>query len=464
MIDWKPVNIEGYERYRVSKDGAVYGIHGNKLSIQVKSGGGQFVYLRPTKGTYNSNSKVIGVAKLVALTYIPNPNNLPHVIHKDGNRSNNQVSNLAWSYRTDRYNTDSNDSGNKANGGNTRALRVYNLYTMEELLFSSIKEFAEYMAQIYKAKTLKQHFRSINHYLSFKLNCIIYYDYKIVPADTNLSELTKDEVDFNLIDYISLVDICKMYGVDRKTIMQHIQKHNVKLYRQLDDIWVNQKSFDTFIGNVLIADGKVYDRGKYNLQAPDELCQSSHMQLVASNKGGHLAKPIVLTNLINGVHYTFNSLSDCAEYLCKVFKKNKKNSKDLMIQTISKKLHYNSSKYKFFDIQLQDEYIEKEYNIPQPVAKDFKTVPFKSECQRQCLYEELCKSSKYFPYPYALADKEKFSLYELVDVLKLPYSVLVASIEYGVLPVTFVGDTVYVTKSTLVDFINDIRKMNNMYQ
>lgn len=44
----------------------------------------------------DGSTKHFRVHRLVAKYFIPNPNNLPDVNHKDGNKNNNDVSNLEW--------------------------------------------------------------------------------------------------------------------------------------------------------------------------------------------------------------------------------------------------------------------------------------------------------------------------------------------------------------------------------
>ena len=49
----------------------------------------------------NKKRKAFLVHRLIALTYIPNPENKPDINHLDGNPLNNNVSNLEWCTKTE---------------------------------------------------------------------------------------------------------------------------------------------------------------------------------------------------------------------------------------------------------------------------------------------------------------------------------------------------------------------------
>lgn len=90
--------IKDYEgKYYVTSQGDVVNAKGDTLkpTINKKIGYKTVSLWKNNKGS----SKTIH--RLVALAYLPNPNNLPEVNHIDGNKLNNHVDNLEWVTRSE---------------------------------------------------------------------------------------------------------------------------------------------------------------------------------------------------------------------------------------------------------------------------------------------------------------------------------------------------------------------------
>ena len=97
--EWRDIsNYEGI--YRVSNFGRViskqFGNEWRLRKLIVNKDGYNIVTL-----SKNGKTKNFLVHRLVAMTFIPNPNNLPLVEHNDDNRLNNNVNNLSWSTNDD---------------------------------------------------------------------------------------------------------------------------------------------------------------------------------------------------------------------------------------------------------------------------------------------------------------------------------------------------------------------------
>ena len=96
-------NISDFPGYYVTVDGKVYSRKNNRHGYlkdyhllktkYTKHDGRPYVTLRNPKLGIRRLAKV---HRLVALAYIPNPDNKPCVCHKDNNPLNNHVDNLYW--------------------------------------------------------------------------------------------------------------------------------------------------------------------------------------------------------------------------------------------------------------------------------------------------------------------------------------------------------------------------------
>ena len=91
MEIWK--DIEGYENlYQVSNMGRIRSVKTGRIRKSVTySSGYQYVNL-----SKNNSTKIYLIHRLVAKAFLPNPDNLPQVNHKNEQKDCNMVTNLEW--------------------------------------------------------------------------------------------------------------------------------------------------------------------------------------------------------------------------------------------------------------------------------------------------------------------------------------------------------------------------------
>ena len=84
--------IQNYENYFIYDNGDVLNTTTNKM-LKGSIGQHGYKYYRLSK---DNKKKMFYAHRLVAQYFIDNPNNLPVVNHKDGNKLNNTIDNLEW--------------------------------------------------------------------------------------------------------------------------------------------------------------------------------------------------------------------------------------------------------------------------------------------------------------------------------------------------------------------------------
>lgn len=123
-------DIKGYPNYQISNKGRVWNVRTQRMLKPSQKENG---YYQINLVAINGKRKKEYIHRLIALTFIDNPNNYTEVNHIDRDKGNNVLENLEW---CDRKHNMRNTSANKP-------LEVYDLNGNLLYRFGSLVECAE---------------------------------------------------------------------------------------------------------------------------------------------------------------------------------------------------------------------------------------------------------------------------------------------------------------------------------
>ena len=186
---WK--TIEDYPNYEVSSFGTVKNKTTNKILKPSLNCSG---YNRYTL-THNLKNKIVSAHRIVAETFIQNPENKPTVNHKDRNRINNNLENLEWATHLEQ-----NLHKSKSNNIRSHALNVTRICSKTNIVlesYDSLKKASEWVIHNNLSKIKNNDYKSVMSKISAvinnKIHCNTSFGYKwsIHKTDINEDEIWK---------------------------------------------------------------------------------------------------------------------------------------------------------------------------------------------------------------------------------------------------------------------------------
>lgn len=139
------MEIQGYENYLIYEDGRVYSKKRN-IFLKLLLDGDKYYRVtlcKDGKRIYKS------IHRLLALHYIPNPDNKPCIDHIDRNRQNNDICNLRWVTHKENSNNCSISKNNTSGHTNISYVKPKNLWKFQKVgyptkYFKTIDEAIDY--------------------------------------------------------------------------------------------------------------------------------------------------------------------------------------------------------------------------------------------------------------------------------------------------------------------------------
>ena len=139
------MEIQGFNNYLIYDDGLVFNQKSNKFIRWYKKyeRNKKYYYYRVGLTNHKGKTKYFYVHRLIAIHYIANPYNYPQVDHIDGNRQNNDISNLRWvTNETNMNSFRSHRSDNTSGHKNIHYDNTWNKWGFQKRIYG--KEYTKY--------------------------------------------------------------------------------------------------------------------------------------------------------------------------------------------------------------------------------------------------------------------------------------------------------------------------------